>query len=661
MENPKNPQSVKEAVEACVRQLGKLNLLSELPEAKNENPCPPSRSKYLTQQYIGAASQPREVRLRRLLAYGDEVPIYLPGNREMRLINQENSAVILECVKEADEQVVENDTRKPPSGRKKKDKEQWDSEWDEWDRKIKEEYPLLQILEEYLDPENGWELRFCAIYVLAVCVRTPCKKNLKNGFYRLAEKYVESEEDLFFFIKVATAFFGEETDKKGKKRVRRGYGRGMRRLVKRWYQRQEPEELLKRVLHVKSHYGWKHSDLIRMAHVTGEIDKEDNAAGQLTPLTVVITFLINGYNKAMALCQDKSEFGPILRVLEQHNHNGYKRESAPEVIRKLQLKVEQVRTECRQDSMTWLAMLAHMSPSEVVHRIRSLWKVESAGNSNLLLMVAANRLRAADDGIQVNPCAVAIARTNFLMASYSKKKQHATHLELGKIDSMIVKALDELLTKSIEKIGPKIKRRVVAAIHFGEAGKERCAHTHSMSAEYAAALILLSLSHQFTDFELLLFGSRNRMIPVEFPETGSINRVLELFREKNDDDRKKINPKMGAPMLWANTLFDVNRQVDAFVVITPSLKYWSGDIKGSAPLTALNAYHRTQAETGMQEQKRAKFVLCALTPMVINCAQPPRSLHAMDFTGFDVNTVFVLKKYICGAFDDMNVLPKAEC
>ncbi|CAB3376048.1 Hypothetical predicted protein [Cloeon dipterum] len=614
MENPKNPQSMKEAVEACVRQLGKLNL--DLAAAEHdENPCPPSRSYYLNEQYGGAAKQPREVRLRRLLAYGDEVPIYLPGNREIRLMNQENSAVILECVKEADEQVVENDMRKPPSGRKKKGKEQWDSEWDEWDQRIKEEYPLLQILEQYLDPENEWQLRVCAIYALAVCVRTPCKKNLKNGFYRLAEKYVESEEDLFFFIKIATARFGENTDKKGKKkRVRRGYGRGLRRLVKRWYQRQEPEELLKRVLHVKSHYGWKHSDLIRMAHVTDEIDEEDKAAGQLTPLTLVITFLINGYNKAKALCQGKPEFDPILRVLEQHNQDT--RESAPEVIERLELKVEQVRTDWW-DSKAWLAMLANMSPSEVLHRMRSLWKMDSTGSSNLW-QAAAGRLQAAD-GVQVNPCAAAIARTNFLMASDShskktffkvksakKKKPHARHLiESRKIDTVIVKALDELLAKSIEKIRPEINRRVVAALHLGGSGKERCAYTHSMSVEYAAALILLSLSHQFADFELLVFDRGDKMKLVKFPETISIDEVLKLFEDTKEVYQEKINPKMGAPMLWANTYFNEDRQVDAFVVITPSLKFWSGDIKGSSPLTTLNTYHRTQANTDMEQQKRA--------------------------------------------------------
>lgn len=80
----------------------------------------------------------------------------------------------------------------------------------------------------------------------------------------------------------------------------------MRRLVKNWYMKQDPYELVLEVVRVKARHIWRHADLIKLIH-----PKSDNIE-----LKVVFAYLIRGFKKVEQEYKDVPEAQAILGFLQ---------------------------------------------------------------------------------------------------------------------------------------------------------------------------------------------------------------------------------------------------------------------------------------------------------------------------------------------------------
>ncbi|XP_065335336.1 RNA-binding protein RO60-like [Cloeon dipterum] len=696
------------ALDSCVRLLTKLGVgvPAEMKAVANSSrgyKRPSSSTVYLV-QYAGASSQPREVRLRRLLAYGDELPAYMPGTWKSQL-SQHYTIVILEYLYYADvcekkphplhgkEPVTAK--RQRPSSPAPVEKALEDMKREEWETTVKKHYPLLNILEEYLNPANGWPKREYAIYALAVCAQRFCNHYLKNGFYILAEKYLVSVDDLFYFIKIFTTRFGEprsevipnamEGDaassdenldenhdgtpaaKNGKKqpsikkrRNRRGWGRGIRAVVQHWYEKQNAEALVKSVSRMKSHHGWKHADLVKMAHVcdTNLRARRKDCAKECrsepsTPFSLALYFILQGYAKTKDLDVDQTLESVKKVILDEHIVDREK--ITPDVIRSKTLKVEELRLEKNEESDIWLALVENMTAADVLLHVDQLCSVDQNVNSDLWHAAAEKLKKLVEHDnkeiANINPSAVAIAMTNFVMAMKNdgkivRKKVIKTPKEIDGYDTdkdeMFI-ALDNLLNKSLQVINPVKTKRVVAVLHLG--GNEMdspCAVSMSMSTKFAAALILLSLWYQYqNNFDVWVFKDANTVETAKFILPCTIHELMKHIEEKTEEysKSKSGNARMAAAMSFAKER--INEGVDAFVLITSSLRCWSPD---SDVLTALQEYNDEK------KPKVAKLAVWALSNTFINVSQLWPSLNTMDFAGFDAHSLFVLNKFISDAF-----------
>ncbi|CAB3376058.1 Hypothetical predicted protein [Cloeon dipterum] len=646
------PMDVTIAVDSCVRMLTKLGVgvpaeMEAVANMSRGNKRSSSSTVYLV-QYVGASSHPREVRLRRLLAYGDEVPAYMPGNWKNRL-SQHYTTVILDYLYHADVcekkphplRRIESELAEKRRKTSSPDPAQVAREREEWETTVKTHYPLLNILEEYLNPENRWPMREYAIYALAVCAQRFCNHYLKNGFYKLAEKYLVSVEDLFYFIKIFTTRFGEPkfeevpNAKEGnaqiespssadefsdenldespaaknrkkepsikKRRNRRGWGRGIRALVQHWYEKQDAKELVKSVSRMKSHHGWKHADVVKMAHVYDpdlkagrkDCDKETRSTPS-TEFSLALYFILQGYAKTKVLDVDP-KLEPIMNVLSKE-HNVNREKMTPEVIRSMSLKVEELRLKETADYDIWVALVNNMTATEVLCHINQLCSVDQNVNSDLWL-AAAEKLKRLKKFAKINPSAVAIAMTNFVMASNNdgkivRKKVITNPMEIDEYETdkdEMFKALDNLLTKSLKAIKRDTKKRVVAVLHLGGNEKNNpCAVTMSMSTKFAAAVILLSLWYQYENFDILVFRDAKTVKNTQFNLPCSIHNFSKLIEEETKaySKSKSGNARMAAAINYARER--MKKGVDAFVVITSSLMCWSPD---SNVLTALQEYN----------------------------------------------------------------------
>ncbi|XP_065334619.1 RNA-binding protein RO60-like [Cloeon dipterum] len=578
------------------------------------------------------------------------------------------------------------------------------------DFRNKEKYPLLRILEEYLNPANGWPLRKCAVFALAVCVQYDCNQNQKNGFYRLAEKYLQSEEDFFYFVQMQSMknielIIKPECNRKGNRnrdgnrkqngnstddspdapdsktndktrRIRRGgWGGGMRTLVNRWYKQQDPAALLKSASHLKGRQGWKHSDLFKMAHVPFSAFKEKGS-----PYEFVIYFIMHGYEKTMNTYANNAEMVPLMRVLEQHHKATLSPKDRCAIIKTFGLKADQVRSDWLTKD-TWPALVANMTAQEVVQNMPTLWMIDLDENSKVW-KAAAKVLMAADPSdFYLDPTSIYVVKMNYLLAMQFEGKccfrnKKGKMKVAGKLkaepqkndedlssdeeskrrkpDVVIVNALNHLLEKTLKKNVVPSEKRLVVAIHLGNSDDERCAFTHSMTAMDAAAWMLLNLRRDYSEL-IFLVPYFITMKKIVFPATNSMEQILKLFKATPEIfSPTKHKLKIGDPIEWAINFCGPDFEVDAFVVITPSLHDWS-ERDEATHLNFLEEFHSLQ-----RGKQKAKLAVCVLTKVFGDRAQPPRSPHTMEFTGFDAHTLFMLNKFISGAFDDKEVLSKSS-
>lgn len=72
----------------------------------------------------------------------------------------------------------------------------------------------------------------------------------------------ESTQDFILFIKFVSKLYRE----KGLNYHTQGWSQGIRKAINNWYLSKEPLDLVKCVTKYKSRYGWKHKDILKMAH-----------------------------------------------------------------------------------------------------------------------------------------------------------------------------------------------------------------------------------------------------------------------------------------------------------------------------------------------------------------------------------------------------------
>ncbi|XP_026480917.1 60 kDa SS-A/Ro ribonucleoprotein-like isoform X2 [Ctenocephalides felis] len=117
-----------------------------------------------------------------------------------------------------------------------------------------------------------------AIYALALCCRRGDVKT-STMCYKLLSEVCSTSEDLMLFVKFLCNDFVE---------TKKGFGKGTRKAISRWYLSQEPLQLAKAVGFCKSKHGRSHKDILTMAHIKTD-DQNINA---------ILAYAVNGYQKA---------------------------------------------------------------------------------------------------------------------------------------------------------------------------------------------------------------------------------------------------------------------------------------------------------------------------------------------------------------------------
>jgi 60 kDa SS-A/Ro ribonucleoprotein len=378
----------------------------------------------------------------------------------------------------------------------------------------------------------------------------------------------------------------------------RGWGRGLRRAVARWYLEQPLKDLELQALKYKARgergERWSHRDLLRLAHPLAPA--EDVARRALFDRIV-------RPDSVAELPVELARFAAAERLLRTTDAG-----DAVRLITDHRLPREVVPTELLNERKVWEALLADMPMTAMLRSLGKMSQVGllvsgSAAEWNVVARLAdLDRLRRA----RVHPLQVLTA-----MAVY--RSGHGVRGSLQWHPSpAVVDALDRAFYAAFENVEPSRKRLLLGLDVSGSMGSGQVAGAPITPREAATAMALVTLA---TEPMAQVVAFQDRLVPLALSPRQRLDDAV-----KATSDLPFGGTDCAQPMLYA---LERGLKVEAFVIYTDN-ETWAGTVH---PSVALRRYREA---TGIA----AKLVVVGLTSTGFTIADPADA-GMLDVVGFD--------------------------
>lgn len=393
----------------------------------------------------------------------------------------------------------------------------------------------------------------------------------------------------------------------------RGWGRGLRKAVGKWYWEKDADKLAYQMVKYQSREGWSHRDMLRLAHPEAP-----------TAEHVGLYDWVSG-REAVTL--------PALVAAFEHAKTSA---DVPALIREGRgLSWEMLPSESLNDAEVWLALLDQGVPMTAL--LRQLPRLTRLGLCAPMTATAAliaaqltdpERLRKA----RVHPISILIALRTYASGTSVRGSGEWTP------SPVIIDALDKAFYAAFGAVTPSGKRTLLALDVSGSMTSP-VAGLPLSCREASAALALVTAAveplHQIVGFTN---GGGRSM----WSNRGWGSALTELPispRQRLDDVVRAVSdlPFGGTdcalPMTWA---LEQGKEVDCFVVLTDN-ETWAGGIH---PHQALVEYRQ---KTGIP----ARLVVVAMTATEFSIADPSDA-GMLDVSGFDSATPQLISDFAAG-------------
>lgn len=494
-------------------------------------------------------------RLDRFLVLGSEGGTYYVGEREL---TTENAKAVVECLDEDGARVVRR---------------------------------VVEISESGRAPKND-----PALFVLAMAAGLGDEAT-RAGALEALTRVARTGTHLFHWLQYVKAF--------------RGWGRGVRRAIGRWYGAKTPSELAYQLLKYQSRDGWSHRDALRLAHTKAPSYEHQ----------VLFRFATRGWEAIAGSNALRTDIGGQLEAVQALRHMSP--DDAARVIRIYRLTREMVPTELLTHTAVWEALLPSMPLGAVIRNLGVMTKVGllAPGAGSTEALVARLGDRDAIHRARIHPLGVLAALRTYAQGRGMRGQGAWTPVP------QVVDALDGAFYSSFDN-APSTGKRMLLAL---DVSGSMVAPVHGLPflscREASAAMALVTAAtepnHRFVAFTRGAYRSR-------WPDLGSGLTPLAISpRQRLDDVVRSIgNLPFGGtdcalPMVEA---LKHRWPVDVFVIYTDS-ETWAGDIH---PAQALRAYRE---RLGIA----AKLVVVAMASNGFSIADPDDA-GMLDVVGFDAAT-----------------------
>ncbi len=383
----------------------------------------------------------------------------------------------------------------------------------------------------------------------------------------------------------------------------RGWGRGLRRAVARWYQARSLDSLSYQLAKYQSRDGWSHRDLLRLAHANPASPQEKTLLGWAVGKEDVALEDLSGLVKGLELLKRAVGDEEIIALIREYR--------APREV---------LPTEALNRPAIWEAMLPTLGLVALIRNLGNLGKLGLLAEDAPAAGLVIERLtdRAALRKNRVHPLQVLAALVTYEQGHGMRGSGE------WPVSKPVLAALNQAYTLSFENIQPAGKRIYLALDVSGSMGMGLIAGIPGVTPRVAsAALAMMSLA---SEKQVIIKGFSTELTPLNISKQDSLEAVV-----------KKITGLPFAGTDCALPMLDAlkhNLKIDAFVIYTDS-ETWFGKIH---PSQALAQYRQ---QTGIS----AKLVVVGMTSTKFSIADP-NDAGMLDVVGCSTDTPSVIADFI---------------
>ncbi|HEY1801911.1 MAG TPA: TROVE domain-containing protein [Terriglobales bacterium] len=417
----------------------------------------------------------------------------------------------------------------------------------------------------------------------------------------------------------------------------RGWGRGLRNAVGRWYVSREADDLAHQAVKYQQRDGWSHGDLLRLAHPKAPSVRHDAVfrwmlAGADALGEREVKRKVRGEDR-VAKYGAVGELPELIGAFEQAKRATRAGEIV-KLIGEFDLPREAVPTQWLNEVVVWEALLERMP---ITAMIRNLGKMTSLGLLKPFSDAKSRIVRKLKD-----ETALKRARIHPLAVLVAQKIYAQGHGDKGSLAwspvSTVVDALDKAFYATFQNVEPCSKPVLLALDVSGSMAASKIAGSCISAREGSAAMALVTAATE-PECEIIAFSAPGpgRFGGMHGGGEPGITRVDVSSGMRLADVIKRIEsiPMGGTdcalPMLWAAR----NRlNVSAFITYTDS-ETWAGNVH---PAQALRQYRSEFVGD-------AKAVVVGMTSNGFTLANP-NDRGMMDVVGFDTSVPAVISDFV---------------
>jgi 60 kDa SS-A/Ro ribonucleoprotein len=417
----------------------------------------------------------------------------------------------------------------------------------------------------------------------------------------------------------------------------RGWGRGLRNAVGRWYVERDADDLAHQAVKYQQRDGWAHGDLLRLAHPHGPTPQHNavfrwmlNGAESLGERTVKRQ--VRGQERVANYAAVVGELPRIIDAFERAKRASSKGEIV-KLIHEFDLPREAIPTQWLNEVAVWDALLVRMPMTAM---IRNLGKMTSIGLIKSFSDAKKHVLRKLKDETalkraRVHPLAILLAQK-----IYAQGRGDKGALKWSPV-SAVVDALDEAFYATFQNVEPCGKPLLLALDVSGSMACSYIAGTSLTAREASAAMALITAATE-PEHVIVAFsaasgghggkwgGGESGITPIDISPRMRLADVIK---------RVEAIPMGGTdcalPMVWARRQ---KLNVSGFITYTDS-ETWAGNIH---PAQALRQYRD-------QFVGDAKTVVVGMTSNGFTLADP-NDRGMMDVVGFDASAPAIIADFV---------------
>jgi len=406
----------------------------------------------------------------------------------------------------------------------------------------------------------------------------------------------------------------------------RGWGRGLRRGVSRWYTEMTADRLAYQAIKYQQRDGWSHRDALRLAHPDPPDERYD----------AIFHWITQGWEDV----GDEPHEDEVLRKIWafERARRAIDEAEIMKLVERYNLPWEAVPSDWLGSAQVWESLLPRLPMTAT---LRSLARLTANGvlaplNASTQLVVDRITDERALRKARIHPIAVLSA-----LLTYKQGQGVRGKLTWEPI-SRIVDALDQAFYLSFQNVEPTGKRIMLALDVSASMTCGQIAGVPGLTPRVGAAAMSLITAATEPNTLVTLFSSGSEdYMDVSEGKGGWWNTGIGTFdispRQRLDDVLKATRDlpfggtDVALPMLYA---LKQKLEIDAFVIYTDN-ETWHGDIH---PAQALQAYRR---QTGIP----AKLVVVGMVSNGFSVADPDDA-GMLDVVGFDTAAPALIADFI---------------